>query len=202
MKINTKPLAPSAIEYAATASLAIGVVLLANTRQLLGYYNLEASNQVVKNSASNVVESALKSIDSLSATSGIVTFLIWAVVGIVCFGIVEAVASAAHEIQLESQLSSRRYVHPATFTKTKFWRGVLLNTTTLLLGLILLAAASFVFIVFLLPLGLAYSRPFLINFNFVSLLDILLGVVVIFAGLLVLDICVRLLLWRRRVFSL
>jgi hypothetical protein len=202
MKINTRPLAPSAIEYAATASLAVGVVLLANTRQLLGYYNLETSNQVVKNSASNVVESALKSIDSLSATSGVITFLIWAAVGIVCFGIVEAFAGAVHEIRLESELSTQRYVHPATFSKAAFWQGVLRNILTLLLGLALLTAVSLEFALFLLPLGLAYSRPFLFNFTFTSLLDILLGIILIFLGLLVLDACMRLLLWRRRVFSL
>jgi hypothetical protein len=202
MKIKTESLEPSALEIATAASLALGVVLLANTRQLLAYYNLESSDQFVRNSAGNVVEAALKAIDSLRATNGVVTFLIWAVVGVVCFGIVEAIASAIAEFRLESELSTRRYVHPAAFTKVKFWRGILFNSLTLFIGMILLATVILEFVVFVLPLGLVYSRPFLYNFTLSSLLDILLGVILIFVGLLIVNVCIRFLLWRRRVFSL
>ncbi len=202
MKTNTKRLVPSVLEYAVIALLTIGGVVLANSRQLLGYYGLSSSDQVVKSSTSGVVEGALKNIDSLSATSGVVTFAIWAVVGIVCFGIVEALAAGVNELRLEGELTTGRYVHPATFTKAKFWRGVLTNAVTLVIGLGLLAVTVIGFMLFVFPLGLAYSRPFLYNFTLIGLLDLVLGLVLIFVSLMIIDIAIRLLVWRRQVFSL
>src|SRR4051812_43177128 len=108
MKTQFRHLALTAYEIIFCGFLAIIIIFLANTKGLLNYYGLSSSNDLIKTSAGSVVTDALKVIDSFSATSGVVTFLIWAVVGVVCFGIVEALGSGYQELKLQKQISSNR----------------------------------------------------------------------------------------------
>jgi hypothetical protein len=202
MKLNLKQLLPTSYELIAGFLLTITIIILANTKQLLSYYGLQSSDNLIKSSAGHAVSDALKAIDSLSATDGVVTFLIWAVVGILCFGIVEAIGRAYSELKFENDLSSGQYVHPATFTKLKFWRGVFVDSIALGLGLAVLLVDILAFTLFLIPLGLAYSRVFLFDISVVNGLYMLLGLVVTFVGWVALDIAVRFLLHRHRIVSL
>lgn len=202
MKLHLKQLLPTSYELIGGGFLTIVIILLANSKQLLSYYGLQSSDQIIKSSAGQTLNSALRTIDSLSATDGIVTFLIWALVGVVCFGIVEGIARALSELKFENELSSGRYIHPATFTKVKFWRGVLLDTIALAFGVAVLLVGVFAFVLFFLPISLAYSRVFLFNVSLQNTLYMLLGFVVAFAGWLVLTVAVRFLLHRHRILSL
>lgn len=202
MKLHLKQLLPSSYELIGGFFLTLTIIIMANSKQLLNYYGLQSSDHLIKSSAGNAFSNALKTLDSLSATDGVVTFLIWAVVGIVCFGIVEAVGRTYSEIKLENDISSRQYIHPATFTKLKFWRGVILDSVTFAFGLAVLLVGVLVFSLFLIPLGLAYSRVFLFDVTVTNALYMLIGLVVTFAGWIVLDVAVRFLLHRHRIISL
>lgn len=201
MKLQLKRLLPSPIEIFASVFLTLVIVLLANSRQLLNYYGLQSSDELIKSNAGNAVSQALRAVDSLSATDGVVTFLIWAVVGVICFGIVEAIGRAYREIEFENELSSRRYIHPATFTKAKFWEGVMLDSITLALALAIFMAVGFVLLLFVIPIGLVYSRVFLFNPSLLNALYMLLGLAVVFVGLVALNVAGRFLLFRRRLVS-
>lgn len=189
-------------EYIGLAFAALVVVLLANSHLLLSYYGLLASDNLVKSSAGAATQHGLKLLDSVSATTSIVTFLIWAAVGMVCFTIVESIFATVRELRLESELGSSRYIHPSTFTQTQFWRGVLANGITLFVGFILLASSLIGLVVFIVPLGLAYSRPLLVTTSLTNAGFCLLGMAIIYVSLLIVDVCVRLLLHRRQIFSL
>ena len=192
---------PTKTEYFGLAFVAVALVLLANSRQLLGYYGLTASDQLVQSSAHEATHHGLKLLDSVSATSSVVTFLIWAMVGMVCFAIVESMFATVRELHLESELSSNRYVHPAAFTKARFWRGLLLNGLSLFLGVLLLASSVFGFVLFIVPLGLAYCRPLLFSTSLSNAGFFVLGAAIIYVALLIIDVCIRLLLHRRTLLS-
>lgn len=202
MKQRLRHLLPAPTELTGGIFLTVVILLLANTKRLLNFYGLHSSDELIKSSAGNVLSQALKTIDSFSATNGVVTFLIWAVVGVLCFGIVEALGHAYQEIKLQKQVSSKNYVHPASFNSGKFWQGIVLEACTLAGGLILLGVTCLAFMVFVVPLGLAYSRVFLFGISAQNALYMLLGMVVVLFGLLVVDSAVRCLLYRRRIFGL
>ncbi len=202
MNLRLKYLAPNAFELIGSFCITVVIVLLANSNRLLNYYGLHSSNEVIKTSAGGAINQALTVIDSISFTDTVVTFLIWAGVGVLCFATIEALGNAYQEFKLEQQVSSWRYIHPLTFTRIKFWRGVFLNTWTLAFSLALLGVVSVLFALFVVPLGLAYSRVFLLDISLANTLNIVLGLVVIYFGLVVLNIVVRCMLHRRRIFGL
>lgn len=199
MKDKLKLLVPSSFELIGGLFVSIAVIFAANSRQLLSYYGLQSSNQLIQSNTGKVVHDALGAIDSLSATDGIVTFLIWAAVGVICFGFVEGLGHAYHELKLESDIAKGTYIHPATFTKAKFWRGVIVDSVSLAFGLLFLLIVCLFLGLFLLPLAMAYSRVFLFDTSAAHVVYILLAVVLIGAGLLLVDVAVRFLLHRRRV---
>jgi hypothetical protein len=181
--------------------ISAAIVLLANAKQLLSYYGLQSSDQVIKTSAGNVVSDALRTLDSFDATSNVVTFLIWAAVGAVCFVLVETLGDAYQQFQLERQVGSNKFIHPRNFSQPKFWWGIIIDTISLLFGVTLLAAAVMLFMLILLPYGLAYGRVFLFDFSLVNTLYVILGLAVVTLGLLLIDITVRFLLYRRKLLS-
>ncbi|MGH7240802.1 MAG: hypothetical protein ACREGB_00720 [Candidatus Saccharimonadales bacterium] len=199
MKDRLKKLIPTSAELIGAFFASIAIIFAANSKQLLNYYGLQSSNQIVQSSSGKVMGDALRSLDSLSATASIVTFLIWAGVGILCFGIVEGMGHAYSELKLENDISSGRYIRPATFTKLKFWRGVVVDSVALAIGLAILVVTSLLLGVFLLPLGLAYSRVFLFDGSLAHAIYIVLAVALVFVGLVLVDIAVRFLLHRRRI---
>lgn len=201
MKLHLKYLIPSVYEVVAVSFLTLLMVVLANSRQLLSYYGLQSSNQVLQSSASEATSRALSTLDSFSATDGIVTFLIWAAVGVVCYSIVMGLVRAYNEFEYEEKLSSNRYVHPSTFTKAKFWKGVLGDFIGTAVGLAVLAVAVYALMLMVLPVGLAYSRVFLFDVTIVNAAYFLLGLAIVFVGLLVVNICARALLQRHRLVA-
>lgn len=202
MNIKTKSSEPSKYEYIGLAFAALTLVMLANTRQLLSYYGLQASDQLVQSSATEATNRGLGSLDSLSATTNVVTFLIWAAVGVVCFAIVESIFAAFRELRLETELSSSRYVHPASFTKLKFWQGVARDAITFVISFLLLASSVFGFLLFILPLGFSYCRPLLFSTSLSNIAFFFIGLAIIYVSLLVIDVCIRLLLHRRKIFAI
>src|SRR4051812_19274729 len=105
MKDRLKQLIPTRAEAAAAFVVSLAVILAANSKHLLNYYGLQSSDKLIKSNAGHVVNDGLKQLDSFTATQGIVTFLIWAVVGIICFGIVEGMGRAYREYKLENDLA-------------------------------------------------------------------------------------------------
>lgn len=198
MKIHFKNIFPTLQEVILAAVLSAIILVLANSKQLLNYYGLESSNEVIKTNANNILDDALHVLDSFSATDGIVTFIIWAVVGIICFALVESFTGAYQEFRLERQISSNRFIHPSNFSTTNFWGGVFFNAVSLLCGLIFLAFTTLLFMLLALPSGLAYSRSFLFEPSLIDGAFFLLGIILISIGLLLVDIAVRFLLHRRR----
>lgn len=202
MNFRSKYITPSPIELFGAFFLAIAIVLLANTQRLLNYYGLYSSDVVIRTSAGSAVRDALTVLDTFSFTNTVVLFLIWAAVGVLCFGLLEALGNAFREFKLEQDVSSRKYIHPSTFTRVSFWRGVVVNAWAAAICLGILVGYSLLLLLFVIPLGLAYSRIFLLDISLNTALYFVVGILIIFAGLVLLNIAVRFMLHRRTVFNL
>jgi len=194
-------LLPGTFELVSLIFLTVLVVILGNSRQLLDYYGLSTTNTVLRQSAGDAITRGLSRLDSFSLTSTVVTFLIWAAVGLLCFSIAQAIARGYHEFQREEELSSNRYVHPSTFTRRDFWRHVAGNFGLLVVGLLLLAIVLYLFFGYIMPIGLTYAQLFLQGVSIIHAGYFLLGLAVIYVGLVAIDLSFRFLTQRHRLIS-
>jgi uncharacterized membrane protein SpoIIM required for sporulation len=201
MTIRSKHIFPGTFELISLVVVSILVVVLGNSRQLLDYYGLSSTNQVLKQGAGDTIAKGLTQLDSFSFTGQVVTFLIWAVVGLLCFSVAQAIARGYQEFQREEELSSNRYIHPSTFRRSAFWKSVGWNFATVVAGLTLLGLALYGMLAYVLPIGLTYTQVFLQGVSVLHLGYFLLGLAVIYVGLIILDCCLRLLTHRRQIIS-
>lgn len=192
---------PNALDLVAILFLSILLIILGNSHQLLSYYGLDSSTQLIQSSVGSVLNVGLGHLDSFKFTDTVVTFLIWAAVGVLCFSIVQALASVYHEVELDTELSSKRYIHPSTFTKASFWRHVITNFAILGLALLVTALALFALKAFILPIAFTYSRTFLIGLSIGSIGNLLIGLAMIYIWLTVLDVCFRVIFYHRQIAS-
>lgn len=201
MKLQPKNLIPTVYETIGLVALSLLVVLLGNTRELLDYYGLQSSGQVIKTSAGQAIGNGLNKLDSFSFTDRVVTFIIWAVIGMLCFSVVQGIAKVGHDIEYEERLSSNKFVHPKTFRKGAFWVQVFKNFIMLVVSLAILCALLFLILLYILPASLAYCRVFVGGINLTSAADFLIGLAIIFFGLLMLDLSLRLVVNHHRVLG-
>ncbi len=189
---------PSIFEFVGLSFVGFFVMILSNSQQLLQYYGLTSSGQLVKNGVGGAVSHGLGKLDNFSITASAVTFAIWAVVGMLCFSIVRALARVYQEVELDAELSSNRYIHPSTFKRGDFWRQVTEDFALLLISLLIFGAVLVVFVSVVLPASIAYGRDFLSDVSIIRLGDFLLGLVLLYVGLIVVDIALRLVLFHRQ----
>jgi len=201
MTYKLRRLLPTRFELLALGILDITILLLSNSKVLLDHYGLDSSNQLIHDSTSHVIGNGLRSLDGFSLTSSLVTFLIWAVVGVFCFSIIQTIARAYHDIDEERALRSNRYIHPSTLTSQVFWRQTLLNFGLLLISLVILAAIIYVFVVIVIPVGLQYSRQVIDHASVMAMTRLLIVAVVMYACLVLTDICLRILAQRHRLVN-
>lgn len=201
MSIKFNRILPNTFQSVAVFILAIFVIVLGNTKQILHYYGLNSSTQVIHNTTSSAITSGLGRLDNFQATAGLVTFGIWAVIGLFCFSIVQMIVRVYRGLEEDEALSSNRYVHPATFVRKAFWKGVLGDFVGLILSVLLLAVVCYLFVGYGLAISLADTRLFLHGVSVARIGDVLLGFVLLYAWLLVITSCLKLVFNRRKLFS-
>lgn len=192
---------PTSFELVALIFLDIMIVLLGNSHFLLTYFGLDSSNAVLREGAGAAVSQSLAHLDTLSLTDQVVTFLIWATVGIFCYSIVQSVAGVYHEVEFDRELSSSRYVHPATFTKAKFWKQVITDFVVLLATVIVIASLLYALLAYVLPIALAYCRAFIADMSLSSIGAVVIGLALLYVWLVLLDMCLRIVLHHRQLTS-
>jgi len=193
---------PSVFDLVAIIFLAILTIILGNSHQLLSYYGFDSSSQVIKVGAGTAVNHGLTHLDTFKFTDTVVTFLIWALVGVFCFSMVRALATAYQEVKFEKQFSTNAYVHPSTFTKGKFWRQVATDFALLVLALVVTALSLYALVAFILPTAFAYTRTFLIGFALKESFSLLVGFGIIYVWFCWLDICARILVFHRKLTAI
>jgi hypothetical protein len=189
---------PTSFELVALILLDIMIVLLGNSHALLTYFGLQSSNAVLQEGAGAAVTRSLAHLDSLSLTDQVVTFMIWAGVGIFCYSVVQSIAKVYHEVEFDRELSSSHYVHPATFTKAKFWKQVIIDFAVLMLTVLVVALMVYILLAYVLPVTLAYCRAFMAGVSLISIVDIVIGLALMYVWLLFLNICLRIVVHHRQ----
>jgi len=201
LRFRLQRIVPSLYEIVGLLFLAIALLIVGNSQALLKYYGLNSSQQVIQQSTHTILSHGLGKIDSFSATDRVVTFAIWAFVGILCFSIVQAIGGMYHQFKEDEALSSNQYVHPSTFTRGKFWRSVFFDFSTLVLGLVALGLLVYGFFGFVVPTALDFSRQLMSGIGLESIEKLLLAGVIVYVWLLLIDVCLRLVGNRHRILS-
>lgn len=188
---------PSPFALLSIVPLTVLLVAVLDLQSVINYYRLDRSSQIVHQTAGAAVTGGLSHLDHLKATNTIVTFLIWGIVGIFCFSLVQMVPRVYREFQMSKQLSSDAYLHPATFVRATFLRSVILDFVGLAVCLLGLAVLIGIFLTVALPLGLQQTRLFLLGFSWPHLPNLLYGLVIVYIWLVVCWAWLKL-IWNRR----
>lgn len=188
----------SSFELLCLALVTIGFGLAGIARPLLQRFDLISSTGFVQGHVGSTIQSSLHTLDNLAGTAGVVTFLTWAVVGLVVCSVVQAVARANGILQLERDVSSNRYVHPSGFSRKRFWRNILSDTLSLALSVAVFIAMLVLLIVLVIPTSIGYLQDFVMMTTVHNLIAGMVGLVAIFANATILFLVVKLMRWHYR----
>jgi hypothetical protein len=192
----------STIELAACGFFAVLLSLAANSAYVLHYYGISEATGVIGSSIGNLVNTGLVRLDSYQLTPTIVTFSVWALVGLFVLSVVHAVARVFGEIAYQHDLTTNHYVHPANFNRRKFLVSTLQNLLASFVAFCAAIALFTLFFLYVLPIGIVYTRVLLLDPSLINALYGLLGVAVLAVGLAFLVFAVRLVAWRLHVIGL
>jgi len=198
MKIHYSRIVPGKFGLISLIALDVVIVVLGNATQMLDYYGLRSSGSVIKDSAGSVVTSGLSKVDSFNFTGPVVTFAIWAIIGVFCFSLVQGIARIYRDIEDDKELSSNDYVHPETFVRRSFWNQVLLDVAGLIGCLSLIFASLYILLVSVLPTSLTDTRPFLLGGSPAHLAMFVFGLLVMYVWLVVFTTFLKLFVNRHR----
>lgn len=189
---------PTLFEAAGMFVVASAILIIGNTKSLLDYYSLGSLNEVLQNSAGQAVRSGLDKVDSYSFTYSLVTFLVWAIIGVVCFSIAQVAISVYNELRQEEQVSSNAYIHPRSFRRSLFWKQVLTDLVLSAVGMFGLLGGLFLLLLYVLPISLTYTRSFLVGFEIMRAPWFLIGFFMLYLWMLILTTVLKLTLNRHR----
>jgi|GEM_PF-1728028 len=201
MKIHYDRFLPLPYELLILLFVDVLLLILGNARRMIDYYGLHNSDTLIRSGASTVVTGGLSKIDSFSFTDPVVTFGMWALIGIFCFSAVQGIVRIYREVEDDKELSSSDYVHPDNFARGSFWERVLLDFATAFVSMLLIVAGLIVLWAFVLPTSLEHARAFLLDVSFVHLVDLVLGLVIMYAWLVIFFVLVKAFVNRHRLFA-
>lgn len=199
MHIQLKKLTPSKAEVAFCGFLAVVLGLLSNTQLLLSTQGLTTAAHSLDSGAREAIASGLAWLDTYELTTTVVTFLVWALIGLLTLSIIQAFGHVLYEFDEKSRLSSNAYIHPSNFNRKKFWHAVYVTS----LGSFAVAASALIYIVifclYLLPISSLYISAYFNEFKLADLPYTLLGFALLFVSIVGLNVCARLLRFRHEV---
>jgi hypothetical protein len=185
-------LVPNSAEVGGIAFASLLIVLIGNAKDLLNYYGLISSSDVIQSQLSSSFGSGLSKLDSFSVTPTVVTFGIWGLVGLTTLSIVQAILRVTGEIAYEKQVSSNDYIHPGNFSRQSYWAQITFHTLISLALWVLLAGVALAYLFGVIPLGFTYARHFLLHATLPGIGYLLLGLTLVFVGTLALYTCLKL----------
>lgn len=186
MRRNSPYFSLSSFELWCVGLSTLALLIAGNIKLFLEHYGLLGSSAVVGQELSNRFTSGLSLLDTFSMTPQVVTFLTWAVIGLVLFSIGQALRRASAAVTLAEELGTNRYVHPDNFNRREYWRRVATDATVSLVLLMLTLAVAILYMLLVVPVGFMYVQNFLLTLGARQLLDLALGIFVMYVGGLVL----------------
>jgi hypothetical protein len=191
---------PTPLEAVFYAVLTVVITLIGILRFLTDYlaqdtYN--ASETFVKQ-ASTYFHSGLEFIDSFSFSPSTAVFLFWSLAGVVVFSLLQAVynlyAAAKEDVDI-----STHFLHPRNFVQSAFWVEVLLQTLAHFSLFVMLLLCSLVVGFALTPLSVSSAQTLFDGVNLSTVLGFLASFVMLYVGVVVLAVILKLFLKRKQV---
>lgn len=187
---------PSGIDVAYCAVAVVLGLFVAMLPTMFDTYNLFGAREMLESGFGNFIGNILASIDGLTFTNSVVTFMFWSVVGLVVYGLVSSLLRALQRAELERELATDVYVHPAAFTRAKFWREELVESATTLVSFMLFGLVMAFVLLQLLPTATVHLRSLMTSAGSDDAWPVVASSVLLFAG-----VCLAMLtykLWRHR----
>lgn len=187
---------PSGIDIAYCAAvmwLALFVVMLPT---MFETYNLVGARRMLETGIGNFVGTVLASVDQWSFTNSIVTFMFWGMIGMVVYAFVSSLIRAMQKAEEERELASDEYVHPADFSRTKFWLEELLESAITFLTFVVFVLVSTFVLLQLLPTVTVHLRSLITSTDNSELLPVVASIALLFIGACIIMLTYK--LWRHR----
>jgi len=190
---------PSSFELWCVGFAALGLLIAGNAKLLLEHLGIIDSSVVVRSQLVSHVNDGLKTIDSLNATPAFVTFITWGIIGLVLLSLLQALYHTSRTLEYERELGTNEYVHPQGFNPKGYWRHLAVNTIVSLCLFSAFIVAAALFVLFVVPVGFAYTQQLIIDPSLQNIGTFLLGAFTIFAGTALLYLLGKVLVWHHRV---
>ena len=198
MKHKQRTVWPSALETWGVAFFALVIIVLGNTQDLLQRYNLISSSRVVHDQLSKGVTHGLRTLDSFAVTQNATTFIVWGLVGLITFSVIQTIWQTSQRVQYEEAVSSNEFIHPQNFNRTTYWQVILTNLVLSIAFLALFFVLAVVYVLFVFPFATHHVGHFLLRPGFSNIPDLLVGLFVGFVSTYALYVAWKLVVWHRR----
>lgn len=149
---------PSGIDIAYCVAVVFFGLCIVLSPTILDTYDLLGAREILGSGFGNFIGKVLASIDRLSFTNNVVTFMLWGVVGMVVYGLVSSLLRALQRAETERELASDEYVHPAAFSRAMFWREELVKSAVTFASFVLFGVATATVLFQLLPTTTIHLR--------------------------------------------
>ena len=149
---------PSGLDIAYCVVVTSFLLLAVMLPTLFNRYNTFGAGEVLRSGAGGVVGRFLLHIDQLSFTNNVVTFLLWGVVGMLVYGLVSSIVRAFAKAELNRELAGDEYVHPASFSRKKYWHEELLISAVSITSFAVVAVILASIALGLLPMATTHVR--------------------------------------------
>jgi hypothetical protein len=202
MKLHLKSISPTPYDVALCSFLTLLVTLVGNAYQVFTYYVLRPSDVEIHLNTHEAIAAMLARIDSFRPSAAIITFLFWAFVGLLVLAALQGVHHALRRVSYLRRISSKRYIHPPSFTRSAFWKQWALTSVGSFVAFCVALFLVCFFVLCIVPVGIMYTRVFLFFPSVFNIFYGLMGLTLLFIGLILLFVAARLVHRRRRLIRL
>lgn len=193
-------LVPQKLELVLYGVLAIFISIAGNLTFFSRQLSLvdDSTEETVVSTIGYYILDAIRFIDAFNISAVSAVFVFWSVVGILALSIIHAVYGVYNEVSQDVKIATKFY-HPSNYTNRRFWLHVLwqsiLNTALYIIGIF---AAFFVAGV-LAPIAIKGASDLVSSFALFDVFLLLAALCSLWAGLLLLATCLRLILLRQQI---
>jgi hypothetical protein len=180
-------------------SFAVVILLVAgNAKLFLQRYDLIDSSALIHSQLSSKVTSGLNVLDSFGFTSSVVTFVVWAFVGVLVLSIMQACMHFSRTMQHHRELASNEYSHPENFNREHYLKQAAVGTALSFAFTSLLVTSLILYLLYVVPVAFSYVRQFLLDASIGHVIALLLGIFTAFVGTMLLYVVFKLVLRQYR----
>ncbi len=204
MKLHLQSVTPTTRDVVYCSVFALVIAVIGNAYQVINYYVFRPDGTPAPQTTHDLIVAVMAKIDTFQPSAAIVTFIFWALVGLGVMAIFQGLVHVLRRVAHLQVASSRYYRHnrPKPLTRAAFWKQW---AFTAIGSFLAFCTALFIFSFFVLcivPVGIIYTRIFFFFPTPFNLFYALMGLCMMFIGLLLTVVGIRLIISRRRILRL